>query len=168
MHTLKFTWKKVIKINSPLFKTIGQGKYWIVQKSKNTHSSVEHILMSQSHSAVCADLPSSPGLFNSYSQCRWNWPCLVLLGQVNNHIEPWCQHTLPYFPPQLTISLSHWLQQHKHSKLGLIDTAATNLLLLSIRAKAWGCEPGWSVATTISVTFLWCLSVFGKLMDTEL
>lgn len=36
--------------------------------------------MPQSISALCTALPIFPGLFNSYSQCRWNWPYLFFLG----------------------------------------------------------------------------------------
>lgn len=90
------------------------------KSQKNTDSSAEYILMPKSHSTVCTVLPSSPVLFNSYSQCRWNWPCLFLLGQVNNHVKPWCQHTPPYLFPHLTISLCHCLQQYTHTELGLL------------------------------------------------
>lgn len=89
---------------------------------KNTECIADYILMSQSISALCTALPIFPGLFNSYSQCRWNWPYLFFLGCNNNYIKPQCQHTPPYLLPHLMISLCHCFQQHRHisPELGIL------------------------------------------------
>lgn len=91
--------------------------------------------MSQSNSVVCTVLPSSPRPFNSYSQCRWNWPCLFLLGQANNHVKPRCQHTPPYLLPHLTTSLS-LSPTPPTLRAGAIDAAATNFWFLGTSAEA--------------------------------
>lgn len=96
----------------------GDGNTGLYKSQKNKDSSAECILMPQNHSAVCTALPSSPGLFNSYNQCRQNWTHVFLLGQVNNHVKPWCQHTPPYLLPHLTISLS--LSPITHTEMGLL------------------------------------------------
>ena len=76
MHALKFTWKKIISVNFPLFRTNRVKETLDCVKVKRIDSSAGYILMPQSHSAECTALPSSPGLLNSYSQCRWKWPCI--------------------------------------------------------------------------------------------
>lgn len=63
--------------------------------------------MPQSISALCTALPIFPGLFNLYSQCRWNWSYIFFLGRNNNHIKPQCQHTPPYLLPHVMISPCH-------------------------------------------------------------